>query len=120
MKRRHAFTIWVAVVALLIDALLPSAVSAAAASGAEPALALCGGAEGGTSAPVKRVPVLPMRHCALCTAPFTAILTGRNPTFVSRLVAGRAHTRPASILSAPLTAAAYTPAQPRAPPSHPA
>lgn len=57
---------WVAILAMMIDALLPTTVSAAAAaSGAPgPIIAICGGAG---SVPGKHEVPLPIRHCALCS-----------------------------------------------------
>ena len=62
---RRKLPVWLALLAILIDALLPTGVAAARYSvGGSPALAICGDRSPG--APTKHDPLLPERHCALC------------------------------------------------------
>ena len=67
-NRRHAGRAWLAIFALLIEALMPSAISAASAPGALFAAnsALCGAVSGGAG-PAKRNPPAP-HHCICCLA----------------------------------------------------
>jgi hypothetical protein len=64
-RSRRKLPVWIAVLAILIDVLLPIGVAAARyGGGASPTLAICGDRSSG--APIKHEPLLPMRHCALC------------------------------------------------------
>jgi len=114
MKRFHAVAAWLAIVALLIDGLLPTAVTAARPDAATP-LALCSAAAG-APLPGKPQPILPVRHCALCAAFFAGLLPSRLGGLAAPRLAGAAH----PLISRSLTAAArhtdYSAAQPRAPP----
>jgi len=112
-RRWRALSACIAIFALLIDALLPTAVSAAAAPGASaPSPAFCGALGG---APNKPGALPPSRHCALCCSPLSALPPGRNGVIVLRLPAEAAY--PASISSAtPSRHLLGSDAQPRAPP----
>jgi len=120
LRRLHRFAARLAIIAMLIDGLLPGAVSAAARSAAAPPfMPLCGTAAG-APLPSKDAPVLPMRHCALCTV-CSAVAAALPPSraggeLISRLLAGLAH--PAILFSvAPACGSGgYRAAQPRAPP----
>ena len=64
-RSRRKLPLWLALLAILIDALLPTGVAAARYSvGASPDPAICGDRSSGV--PIKQDPLLPMRHCALC------------------------------------------------------
>jgi hypothetical protein len=114
MKRLRICAAWLAIVALLIDGLLPTAATAAV-SGAPGLAALCGAATGGP-VPAKPLPVLPTRHCALCAAFFTGLLPNRPDGLAKRLLAGavRAEIRRTAAIAARL--GDYPASQPRAPP----
>lgn len=121
LRRLHLFAARLAIIALLIDALLPSAVSAAANPGrGAPLLALCGAALG-VPLPRKEAPPLPARYCSLCAVSSTCTVgllpsrTGAGPA--NRLPAGAAHSTIllfVAMVSRPINDGA---AQPRAPPS---
>jgi hypothetical protein len=115
MKRFHACAAWLAIVALLIDGLLPTAVAAARPDSAAP-LALCSAAAGAPP-PGKPQPVLPVRHCALCAAFFTGLLPSRLGGLAAPRFAGAAHPLVNRSLTAAARHADYSAAQPRAPPS---
>lgn len=66
MKRIDARALWLAIVALLIDALLPTAVVAAAPREAIGRLVLCGATAAGERQPSNSAPALPSRHCSIC------------------------------------------------------
>jgi hypothetical protein len=110
----HRCTAWLAIVALLVDGLLPTALAAETRFAAAPP-ALCGAAAGAPQ-PARQAPPLPARHCALCLASLTALLPGRPASPATRPLPGT------SLPSAALCAAAsrdnpnYATAQPRAPP----
>ena len=91
MKRLRICAAWLAIVALLIDGLLPTAVSAAAISDTAVPLALCSAAPG-VPLPGKEAPTPPMRRCALCAAclrrPAAEPAGGDSPRGVT---AGAAH-----------------------------
>ncbi|HTW50977.1 MAG TPA: hypothetical protein VME45_03675 [Stellaceae bacterium] len=118
MKRLHLLAAWLAITALLIDGLLPTAVSAAAMSPASP-LPLCSAAATGNSLPDRAPQSLPTRHCTLC-AVCAGCPLGLFPHSVSgglivRISGGAAH--PIITPSATINRrAAYITAQPRAPP----
>lgn len=106
---------------MLIDALLPSAVSAAAnPGGGTPLLPLCRAALG-APLPRKEAPPLPARHCSLCAVSSTCVV-GLLPSrtaggTANRLPAGAAHSAillSVAMVSRPINDGA---AQPRAPPS---
>jgi len=105
---------WLAILALLIGSLLPTAIAAAAApDGGVAAIGSCGG---GSGAPVHQSPAPPQRHCALCLiaaiggAPIPAACHAAAAAIesVAALPAGQHNIR------APST---NTQAQPRAPPA---
>jgi hypothetical protein len=106
-----------AIVALLIDALLPTALAAAPhGDPAGPLLPLC---RAGTADPLpaKSAPDLPPRHCTLCAVCAMALLPVRPPPIFARRVEETAH--PAVVVAASLgtTRHDYAVAQPRAPPT---
>ena len=74
---RRAFCAWLAIVALLIDALTPSAVQAARTGARSGASVLCGAATG-IPLPGKEPPALPNRHCALCACPAIGLAPPRS------------------------------------------
>jgi len=114
LKRCHLLAAWLAIVALLIDGLLPTAVSAAVGRGAAEHAVLCTGA--GESVPGKHAPTLPTRHCALCVVTAVGIFPTGPGAFATRLLAGA--TLPAIAPGFEVTAKhlAYASAQSRAPP----
>lgn len=118
MRRTHLFTAWLAIVALLLDGLLPTAVSAAATADTLPQLALCSTASGNTL-PGQSQPNAPPRHCALCAICAGCVL-GLLPSregghFVRRLAGAAGLVVPRSMKSG-AGRFAYASAQPRAPP----
>ena len=119
LGRIQLFAARLAIVAMLIDALLPTAVSAAATADAVGPLPLCSAATGAPR-PAKDAPALPMRHCALCAAGAVCVAgllpSGHSAGVVERFPIGPAH--PAFAIFAPTTPnAIYRAAQPRAPPT---
>ena len=118
MKRVHLIAAWLAIVALLIDGLLPTAVSAAALPDRAAPVALCGAAAGDT-APGRAPPTLPAHRCALCTVCAgwaIGLPPSRAQALTARISAGDA--RAVIIRSVPYQPrrTAYAAAQPRAPP----
>jgi hypothetical protein len=119
LRRIHLFAARLAIIAMLIDALLPTAVSAAARFDATAgSLPLCSAA--GTPHPTKEAPALPMRHCALCAAG-AACVAGLLPSrqgdgFAGRFLVGFARPKPA-LLTQTVRNIFYDTAQPRAPPT---
>jgi hypothetical protein len=113
-KRRNAVAAWLAIIALLIDALLPAAVSAATPDAAAPT-AMCSAAAGVPS-PGRTAPTLPTRHCALCAGVIAALLPSRPGEFAARLLAGAVHPANIKAATAETRHAEYAAAQPRAPP----
>ena len=114
MSRIRALAAWLAIVALLIDGMLPTAVSAATPEAATP-LALCTAAAG-AGLPGRHAPSLPIRHCALCAAFFVGLLPDRSAGAITRLIAGAAHPAVIAWTAARPGRARYTATQPRAPP----
>jgi hypothetical protein len=121
LRRLHLFAARFAIIAMLIDALLPSAVSAAANPGSgAPLLPLCRAALG-APLPRKEAPPRPARHCSLCAVSSTCVV-GLLPSrtgggTANRLPAGAAHS---AILPSVVTIGCPAddgPVQPRAPPS---
>jgi hypothetical protein len=83
-RAQHArkLSAWLAIVAILIGALLPTAVSAASyPSLASPHEAFCGGKSG---APAEHPAPLPCQHCALCAR---LVVHGLAPTHSGVLIA---------------------------------
>jgi hypothetical protein len=121
VRRIHLLAARLAIVAMLIDGLLPTAVSAATALGnaARPA-PLCSAASG-APVPAKEAPALPARHCALCAACAACVASLLPPRqgdgFTGRLLMGSAH--PLQALSAWIVTGDifYRVGQPRAPPA---
>jgi len=89
-RRRRSLSAWIAILAMMIDALLPTTVSASAViPGAPvPIIAICGGAG---SAPVKQDVPLPMRHCTLCCGLVFNLTPSRQEYLTSRRIVGLAH-----------------------------
>jgi hypothetical protein len=114
-RRRHAGLAWLAVLALLIEALLPTAIAAVAAL--DPAAAggsLYCGATPAEPGPAKQSRTAP-HHCILCLAATNGLAPGHPPAapaprFAEIAVAAFASSEG---LSEPL---AYMAAQPRGPP----
>jgi hypothetical protein len=116
LKRLHFPALWLAILAVLVDGLLPTAVAAATgADHAPPPLALCSSAPG-APLPGKNLPALPIRHCALCATFFVGLLPGRPGALTARRLAGTAHPSIARAFAAADQRADYRAAQPRAPP----
>jgi hypothetical protein len=116
LKRFHPWAAWLAIVALLIDALSPTAIAAAARPDTAAPFALCSGAAG-VPQPGKPVPTLPSRHCALCIGGSMAgLLPTRHGGLVVRVLAGAAHPAVALSSGSPIRRPDYAAAQPRAPP----
>ncbi|MFZ2003987.1 MAG: DUF2946 family protein [Stellaceae bacterium] len=119
MRRGHLFTAWLAIVALLLDGLLPTAVSAAAAtSDAGPRLALCSTTNGNTL-PGRPQPNLPPRHCALCAicaGSALGLLPSREGGPLVPVLANVAHLLIPRSMKALARRFAYAAPQPRAPP----
>jgi hypothetical protein len=113
---RSGWLAWLAIAALLIDGVLPSAVSLAMAHDrAAPISSLCGAATG-QPGPNRTPATLPTRHCALCCGPIHAIVPAFHPGAIAPLPTGRV-----DLATLPLTAPRpmppdYQAAQPRAPP----
>jgi hypothetical protein len=115
-QHRHAWAAWLSIVALLIDALLPSAVSAATLAGAATApLKLCGAADDG-HLPGKQAPPAPLRHCPLCAAYAAGLPPGRPGVALALFTEGDAPLAVSAAAIAPPDHRAYAAAQPRAPP----
>jgi len=114
LKRYHSLAAWLAIVALLIDGLLPTAVSAAVGGGAAEHAVLCTAT--GESLPGEHAPTLPTRHCALCVVTAVGVFPS-GPGAFTRLLAGAA--LPAIVPAFAVTAKhlAYASAQSRAPPT---
>ena len=115
MKRLHAYAVWIAIVALLIDGLLPTAVAAAARPNTAAPLALCSAAAGG-SLPGRHAPTLPTRHCALCVAAFVGLLPSRDGGPAPRRLAGAVDALIAATATTETRRVDYAVPQPRAPP----
>lgn len=118
MKRVHLITAWLAIVALLIDGLLPAAVAAAAQRDNVAPFALCGAATG-SSHPDRAPSPVPVHHCtlcAVCAGLAVGLLSNRADGLTARISAGQA--LPAIVRSASFLPRrpAYAAAQPRAPP----
>ena len=121
MRRFQIYAAWLAIISLLIEGLLPTAVSAATRFGeSQSPLPLCSASAGAPAHP-REAPPLPLRHCALCTvcSGSLAFLSPRpaGDKIASDLLAGAAY--PRLLLSARIARgrALYGVAQPRAPPS---
>jgi hypothetical protein len=107
---------WLAIVALLIDAMLPTALAAVPRAGpAGPPLAMC---RAGTADPLpaKSAPDLPPRHCALCAVCALALLPARPAALFARRVDGTAHPEVPVAASFGASRHDYAAALPRAPP----
>jgi hypothetical protein len=115
VKRVHLIAAWLAIVALLIDGLLPTAVSAAALPDRAAPVALCG-ATAGDTAPGRAPPTLPAHRCALCAVWAIGLLPSRAQALTARISDGDALA--VIVRSTPYSArqTAYAAAQPRAPP----
>jgi hypothetical protein len=118
VRRAHLFTAWLAIVALLLDGLLPTAVSAAATADSGSQLALCSTADG-NRLPGRSQPVAPPHHCALCAicaGSALSLLPGREGGPLAPLLTGAAHQPIPRSLKTDAGRLAYAAAQPRAPP----
>jgi hypothetical protein len=119
LRRIHLFAARLAIIAMLIDGLLPAAASAAARSDIRPSVPLCSTTTG-APLPAKEAPALPARHCALCSACAACVASlpppRRGDGFVGRIPIGAAH--PTGVFSARIVIGDifYRAAQPRAPP----
>jgi hypothetical protein len=118
LRRAHLFTVWLAIVALLLDGLLPTAVSAMAMNPASP-LPLCSAASG-NSFPDRAPQNLPTRHCTLCAicagCPIGVFPHSASGGLIVRISTGAAH----PVITPSTTKnrrTAYATAQPRAPPA---
>jgi hypothetical protein len=114
LKRCPAYAVWFAIVALLIDGLLPTAVAAAKPDAAASSV-LCSAAAG-IPQPAKDAPTLPARHCALCAAFFVGLVPSRPSGLAARRLAGVAHRGAAPSAAGKTGRPQYAAAQPRAPP----
>jgi hypothetical protein len=117
VKRVYLIAAWLAIVALLIDGLLPAAVSAAALPGRATPFALCG-ASGG-SLPAHAPPTVPAQHfalCAVCAGATVGLLPGCAEGLTARIPAGNELPAIAHPMSRQTRAVVYPAAQPRAPP----
>lgn len=115
MKRLRTFAAWLAIAALLIDGMLPTAVTAMTPGGGQAPAAFCSGASG-IPVPGKPPSSLPLRHCALCAAFFVALLPPRPGGLPARLVVGPAHPAAVAGIATLPGRVPYAAAQPRAPP----
>jgi hypothetical protein len=115
LKRFHTCAAWLAIVALLIDGLLPTTVSAAANRNAVIPLALCGTAAG-SSLPAKHAPTVPTRHCALCAAMIVGVIPGRHGGVAAPLFVGAVHPAINPSVTIQTRCVDYESALPRAPP----
>jgi hypothetical protein len=115
LTRGHVRVAWLAVVALLIDGLLPSALAVAAGPNAAGPLALCSAAPNAPS-PSRQAPVLPARHCALCAGWFIGLLPHRPDGLIAPLPGETAALGVVASVAAGSERADYPAAQPRAPP----
>jgi hypothetical protein len=118
LKRIHLFAARLAIIAMLIDGLLPTAVSAAVRSGnAGSSVPLCSAAAGAPQ-PTKEAPVLPARHCALCAACVAGLPPPRRGDgFIGPLLFGPADLNRAFSARIGTGDIFYRAAQPRAPPT---
>ena len=115
-KNSHAGLAWLAIVALLINALVPTAISAASVAGTVIAGhgALCGAGSGGTG-PVKETPPAP-HHCICCLGgAIGGFLPTRAPTLSQREY-GAAIIKEFATDAAIPRRVAYGAPQPRGPP----
>lgn len=117
MKRVHLIAAWLAIVALLMNGLLPTAVSAAALQSRAAPFALCGAS--GDSLPAPAPPALPAQHCALCavwTGGAVGLLPGCAEGLTARISAGNGLPAIAHCVPLQTRPGVYPAAQPRAPP----
>jgi hypothetical protein len=115
-QRRYIFVAWLAIIAVLIDGLLPTAVPAAATSGVPTTpLTLCNAASG-DHPPIKHAPNLSPHHCALCAAFVVGLLPTRSSGFLALFFAGAAHLTIVASIMRYQTRQDYAATLPRAPP----
>ena len=112
-KRRRAGLAWLAIVSLLIDALLPTAITAAAAPPTPVETVYCG-ARPGQSGPTKRSPTAP-RHCVLCLTAVAGIAPAPSPGVLAPGFAEIAIVK-AVVLAAEPKPPDHAATQPRGPP----
>ena len=111
----HAALAWLAILALLVDALLPTAVAAVA--GRDPlraARSIYCGATPNQPSPSKRSPAVP-HHCVFCLVAATGLLPGHAPAVPAPQFAEIA-VIPFAVSEAAPKPLAYAAAQPRGPP----
>jgi hypothetical protein len=115
-QRRYVFAVWLAIIAVLIDGLLPTALAAAATSGVPTTpLTLCSAASG-DHPPVKHAPSLPPHHCALCGAFVAGLLPTGTSDFFRYILTGAVHPTVIASTTRRQTRQDYPAALPRAPP----
>jgi hypothetical protein len=115
IKRWRGLSAWAAILALLIDALLPTAVSAAAPSGGLAAIPSCS-ASAPAGVPAKHRAALPVRHCALCAGPVFSLWPARGAPLAPQRLAGAARPTLVAASALPPWRPPLEDAQPRAPP----
>jgi hypothetical protein len=116
VRRFRIWAGWLAILALLIDGLLPTAVSAATGADMAVPAALCSAASGAPQ-PAKHQSPLPPRHCALCGA-CAAGLPPEPPRRISVPLIAEDASSAIALSTAPFTGRPdYPPALPRAPPA---
>ena len=113
-RRRRAGLTWLAILALLVDALVPTAVSAVAETDPLAAGRVYCGATPSQPNPVKQTPAV-QHHCVFCLAAATGLLPGYVPAVSAPPFAAIAVAAFAISEAAP-EPAAYSAAQPRGPP----
>jgi hypothetical protein len=109
----HRCAAWLAIAALLIDGLLPTAFAAETRFAPPPALC---SAAAGSPQPGRHTPLLPVRHCALCLASLTGLLPSRPVAAATRIRPGTPFPSAALCAAASPGNPNYATAQPRAPP----
>lgn len=113
-NRPSAGIVWLAVLALLINALFPASLSAAAGQGSHTGSGWCGTAPSGPE-PAKGAALAPCAHCILCPAVASALEPPARVAIAAlALVAAVAHH--AVGFPIPPQRVPYPPAQPRGPP----
>jgi hypothetical protein len=115
LRRLHAVASWLAIVALLIDGMLPSAVSTASRPDLAAPRTLCRAAAS-VPAPSKQTSTLPIRHCALCAGVIAGLLPSRQGGFYAGFLTSTAHPTLSRSVADASRRIEYAAAQPRAPP----
>jgi hypothetical protein len=115
-QRRYVFAAWLAIIAVLIDGLLPTAVAAAATSGVPTTpLTLCNAASG-DHPPMKHVAGLPPHHCALCGGFIAGLFPTGTNDFFEYILTGALNPTVIASTARRQTRQDYAAALPRAPP----